>query len=109
MLADFYSEHRAQKMRIESGSGEIKVKKRKRYKKMVTKMFTNDEGEMGEVSITTSFFSQKQEWYIVGVYYCVVVVLYLSCTGSWVAFKHKASLVVCFKCTIQMNHNRPIV
>ena len=25
------------------------IKKRKRYKKMVTKMFTNDEGEMGEV------------------------------------------------------------
>lgn len=35
---------------MESGSDEIKMKKRKRYKKMVTKMFTNDEGEMGEVS-----------------------------------------------------------
>ena len=41
------SEHRVQKMSTEHVSHEIK--KRKRYKKMVTKMFTNDEGEMGEV------------------------------------------------------------
>ena len=41
------SEHRVQKMKTEHVSHE--VKKRKRYKKMVTKMFTNDEGEMGEV------------------------------------------------------------
>jgi hypothetical protein len=41
------SEHRAQKMRMESVSDEIK--KRKRCKKMVKKMFTNDEGEMGEI------------------------------------------------------------
>lgn len=53
MVEVFISEHRAQKKRIESGSDEVKVKKRKRYKKIVTKMFTNDEGEMGEISMTT--------------------------------------------------------
>ena len=32
---------------VESNSAGRKVKRRKRYKKMVTKMFTNEDGEMG--------------------------------------------------------------
>lgn len=43
------SERTAQRAKVESKFDENKVKKRKRYKKLITKMFTNDEGEMGEV------------------------------------------------------------